>query len=96
MPELTPSRIAAGTYPSLLRHYQTLGLFNFAIAHAQLPDDLVYQVVRSVFENQEEMMEAHAAAAETIPANFERNWFLPLHPGAIRYYRQIGRAGQTD
>jgi TRAP-type uncharacterized transport system substrate-binding protein len=21
---------------------------------------------------------------------------LPLHPGAIRYYRQIGRAGQTD
>jgi len=96
MPELTPSRIAAGTYPSLLRHYQTLGLFNFAIAHAQLPDDLVYQVVRAVFENQEEMMEAHAAAAETIPANFERNSFLPLHPGAIRYYRQIGRAGQTD
>jgi len=96
MPELTPSRIPAGTYPSLLRHYQTLGLFNFAVAHAQLPDDLVYHVVRAVFENQEEMMEAHAAAAETVPANFERNSFLPLHPGAIRYYRQIGRAGQTD
>src|SRR5438067_9078646 len=30
MPELTPSRIPAGTYPSLLRHYQTLGLYNFA------------------------------------------------------------------
>jgi uncharacterized protein len=42
------------------------------------------------------MMEANAAAAETIPANIERNSFLPLHPGAIRYYRQIGRAGQTD
>jgi uncharacterized protein len=96
MPELTPSRIPAGTYPSLLRSYQTLGLFNFAIAHAQLPDDLVYHVVRAVFENQEEMMEANAAAAETIPANIERNSFLPLHPGAIRYYRQIGRAGQTD
>jgi uncharacterized protein len=96
MPELTPSRIPAGTYPSLLRHYQTLGLFNFAVAHAQLPDDLVYHVVRAVFENQEEMMEANAAAAETIPGNIERNSFLPLHPGAIRYYRQIGRAGQTD
>jgi uncharacterized protein len=96
MPELTPSRIPAGTYPSLLRHYQTLGLYNFVVAHADLPDDLVYNVVRTVFENHEEMMEAHAAAAATVPANIDRNSFLPLHPGAIRYYRQIGKAGQTD
>jgi TRAP transporter TAXI family solute receptor len=96
MPELTPSRIPAGTYPSLLRHYQTLGLYNFAVAHAELPDDLVYNVVRAVFENHEEMMEAHAAAAATVPVNVDRNSFLPLHPGAIRYYRQIGKAGQTD
>jgi uncharacterized protein len=96
MPELTPSRIPAGTYPSLLRPYQTLGLYNFAVAHAELPDDLVYNVVRAVFENHEEMMEAHAAAAATVPANVDRNSFLPLHPGAIRYYRQVGKAGQTD
>ncbi len=96
MPELAPSRIPAGTYPSLLRHYETLGLYNFAVAHEQLPEDLVYQVVKAVFENHEEMMEVHAAAAATIPANIDRNSFLPLHPGAIRYYRQIGRAGQSD
>lgn len=96
MPELTSSRIPAGTYPTLLRHYQTVGLYNFAVAHADLPNDLVYQVVKTVFENHEQMMEVHAAAADTIPANIERNNFLPLHPGAIRYYRQIGRAGQTD
>jgi TRAP transporter TAXI family solute receptor len=96
MPELTPSRVPAGTYPSLLRHYETVGLYNFAVAHAELPDDLVYNIVRVVFEKHEEMMEVHAAAAATVPANLERNTFLPLHPGAIRYYRQIGRAGQTD
>ena len=96
MPELTQSRVPAGTYPSLLRHYQTVGLYNFAVAHAELPDDLVYNIVRVVFEKNEEMMEVHAAAAATVPANVERNTFLPLHPGAIRYYRQIGRAGQTD
>jgi uncharacterized protein len=96
MPELTPSRVPAGTYPSLLRHYQTLGLYNFAVAHADLPNDLVYQIVRVVFEKHEEMMEVHAAAAATVPANLDRNTFLPLHPGAIRYYRQIGRAGQSD
>jgi hypothetical protein len=43
-----------------------------------------------------EMIEAHPAAAETVPANLDRNTFIPLHPGAIRYYRQIGKAGQTD
>jgi TRAP transporter TAXI family solute receptor len=96
MPELTPSRVPAGTYPSLLRHYQTLGLYNFAVAHADLPNDLVYNIVRIVFEKHEEMTEVHAAAAATDPGNLERNTFLPLHPGAIRYYRQIGRAGQTD
>ena len=32
MPELAPSVVAAGTYPSLLRHYQTVGMFNFAVA----------------------------------------------------------------
>ena len=96
MPELTSSRVSAGTYPSLLRHYQTVGLYNFAVAHAELPDDLVYNIVRVVFEKHEEMMEVHAAAAATVPTNVERNTFLPLHPGAIRYYRQIGRAGQTD
>jgi TRAP transporter TAXI family solute receptor len=96
MPELTSSRVSAGSYPSLLRHYQTVGLYNFAVAHAELPDDLVYNIVRVVFEKHEEMMEVHAAAAATVPANVERNTFLPLHPGAIRYYSQIGRAGQTD
>jgi TRAP transporter TAXI family solute receptor len=96
MPELTPSLIPAGSYPSLLRQYQTLGLYNFAVAHADLSDSLVYNAVRAVFENHEEMMEAHAAAAATVPGNMERNSFLPLHPGAIRYYRQIGKAGQTD
>jgi TRAP transporter TAXI family solute receptor len=96
MPELTPSRVPAGTYPSLLRDYQTLGLYNFAVAHADLPNDLVYNIVRIVFEKHEEMMEVHASAAATVPANMERNTFLPLHPGAIRYFRQVGRAGQSD
>src|SRR5262249_15003041 len=96
MPELTPSRIPAGTYPSLIRPYQTVGLYNFAVAHADLPDDLVYRVVKTAFDNHERMLEVHAAAAATVPGNITRNSFLPLHPGAIRYYRQIGVAGLSD
>ena len=80
-------------YPSLLRNYETVGLYNFAVAHADLPDDFVYQVVRAVFENQDEMI---LRRRKQFPSNLDRNSFIPLHPGAIRYYRQIWKAGQTD
>jgi TRAP transporter TAXI family solute receptor len=90
IPEITPSAIEAGTYRSLIKDYQTVGLYNFAVAHKDLPDDLVYRIVRAVFENQKDLAKAHPAAKQTIPSNIDRNTFLPIHPGALRYYREIG------
>jgi uncharacterized protein len=90
LPELSPSTVPAGTYDSLARDYQTIGLFNFAVAHKDLPDDLVYKVVKAVFDNREELVKAQSSAKETVPANIGRDTILPLHPGAERYYREIG------
>jgi uncharacterized protein len=45
-----------------------------------------------VFEHQQELISAHPAGKETVPANLDRDTFLPLHPGAARYYREIGVA----
>jgi TRAP transporter TAXI family solute receptor len=86
IPELTASVIPAGTYPSLQRGYETVGLYNIAVAHRDLPPDLVYEIVRAVFDSQAALMEAHPAAAATVPANFIHNTVLPWHPGALRYY----------
>lgn len=93
MPELTASLIPPGTYPSLNRGYQTVGLFNFAVAHKDLPVDLVYRIVDAVFGNHEEMLEIHPAAAATIASNFARNSLLPYHDGAIRYYGNTSASG---
>jgi uncharacterized protein len=93
MPELNASTVAAGSYPGLRTHYATVGLFNFAVAHKDLPDDLVYAIVDAVFANQEVLIEAHPAAAETTPANLSRNSFLPFHPGAARWYHNKSAAG---
>ena len=90
MPELTPSTITAGTYSSLNKDYQTVGLYNFAIGRADLPDDLVYQLVKAVFENQPSLVKAASAASETLPKNVVKDTFMPFHPGAVRYYREIG------
>jgi uncharacterized protein len=86
VPELSASVIPAGTYPSLGSSYETVGIYNLAVAHRDLPADLVYQIVRIVFDFHAEMMEAHPAAAATVPANFVQNTLLPWHPGAARYY----------
>ena len=86
MPELTPSTIPAGTYPSLLKRYDTVGLYNFAIVHNDLPSGLVYQIVDAVYAHHDELVANHPAAAATIPANFVHNTFLPYHSGATRYY----------
>jgi TRAP-type uncharacterized transport system substrate-binding protein len=43
-----------------------------------------------VFENQSRLVKAHPAASETLPQNAVKNTFLPFHPGAIKYYREIG------
>ena len=85
--------VAAGTYPSLLRHYQTVGLFNFAVAHSSLPDDLINAIVDAVFACHEELVAAHPAAAETVSGNFTRNTFLPFHGGAAQWYHHKSGTG---
>jgi TRAP transporter TAXI family solute receptor len=93
IPELGSSVVPAGAYPSLARNYQTVGLYNFAVAHRALPDDLVSAIVESVFTNNDEMMQIHNAAASTVPANFTRNTILPFHGGAVRWYQNNSASG---
>ncbi len=90
MPEFSPSKVAAGTYHSLDKDYVTVGMYNFAIGRADLPDDLVYQLVKTVFENRPRLVKATSTASDTLPQNVVKDTFLPFHPGAIRYYREVG------
>src|SRR5262249_8728071 len=51
LPEITPSTIAAGTYRSLVKDYPTIGLYNFAVAHKDLSEDLTYRIVKAAFDH---------------------------------------------
>jgi TRAP transporter TAXI family solute receptor len=90
MPELSPSKISTKVYASLDRDYETLGVFNFAVGRDDLPDDLAYRLVKAIFENRAEIVRSHPSARETVPGNVDKDTFLPFHPGAVRYYREIG------
>jgi TRAP transporter TAXI family solute receptor len=90
MPELSDAVIPKGTYRTLTEDQATVGVFNFAIAHKDVPADIVYGIVKAVMENNPRMVQGHAAAKETLPENVSKNTFLPFHPGAVRYFEEKG------
>jgi uncharacterized protein len=51
---------------------------------------LVYQLVKAVFDNRPRLVKAASVASDTLPQNVVKDTFLPLHPGALRYYREVG------
>ena len=92
MPELSDSTIPKGIYKSQTEDHKTVGVFNFGIAHKDVPESLVYAVTKAVLENNAQMVKGHAAAKETVIGAWDRNTFLPFHPGAIRYFKEKGIA----
>lgn len=82
--------IPGDLYPSMTGDQQSVSMWNFAVASADLPESFVYEVVATVMENNDRMLEIHSAAAETLPENFDKNTFLPWHPGAVRWFEENG------
>jgi TRAP transporter TAXI family solute receptor len=69
----------------------TFGVRATLVTTAETPDDVVYLVVRSVFENLEQFEGLHPALAHLDRREMARAALTaPLHPGAERYYREAG------
>jgi len=52
----------------------------------------VFELVKAVMTQNARMVQATAAARESVPANWNKNTFLPFHPGAARWFRENGFA----
>ena len=89
-PEVAPYTIAAGTYSGQDTDDNTVAMWNFAVAHRDMPESLAYEITRLVMENNDRMVQIHAAARATLPENWDNNSFLPFHPGAVRYFEEQG------
>lgn len=89
-PEVSPFTIPAGTYTIQTEDQNSVAMWNFAIARADMPESLAYEITKLVMENNDRMLQIHAAAAATLPENVVNNGFLPFHPGAVRYFEEKG------
>ena len=90
-PEVSAFTIPAGTYSAQAEDQLSVAMWNYAIARADMPETLAYEVTRLVLENNDRMRQIHAAAAATLIENaVPNNGFLPFHPGAVRYLTEQG------
>lgn len=62
------------------------------IANASVDDDIAYQVTKVIIENAPKLKESHGAWARFDPAAAmtPEKTGIPLHPGAVRYYKEAG------
>lgn len=82
--------IPAGTYSGQDTPISTAAVQNFLVTRADANDDLVYEMTKAMFENLPEMAAAQAAARSIKLEDAAKGSPVPLHPGAVRYYKERG------
>jgi TRAP transporter TAXI family solute receptor len=82
--------IPANTYEGQTANVATVAIENFLVTHEGVPTDVVYKMTKSLYENLDQMVAAHAAAKAIKREDGPKHMPLPLHPGAEKYYREVG------
>jgi len=89
-PPYAVNTIPANTYSGQDKDVSTASVINYLIVRPDLDEELVYQMTKRLFENLDQLAAAHSAArmikldASTIVSP------TPIHPGALRYYKEKG------
>jgi TRAP transporter TAXI family solute receptor len=82
--------IPAGTYDGQTEPVPTAAVVNFFVTHEGVPEETVYLMTKLLFENLPELVAAHRAAAAISVDTALNGMPIPLHPGAERYFREVG------
>jgi TRAP transporter TAXI family solute receptor len=89
-PPFVPVFIPANTYTGQDKDVPTAAVVNYLVTSSAVSDDLAYQMTRLVFESLPELANSHAAGKEIKLETAASGSPVPLHPGAIRYYKEKG------
>ncbi|MGY3498668.1 TAXI family TRAP transporter solute-binding subunit [Bradyrhizobium sp. USDA 4502] len=82
--------IPANTYTGQDKDVPTAAVVNYLVTSSAVSDDLAYQMTKLVYESLPELANAHAAGKEIKLEAAATGSPVPLHPGAIRYYKEKG------
>ncbi|SBS35615.1 hypothetical protein MAQ5080_03223 [Marinomonas aquimarina] len=86
----TRFEIPANTYPGQTEAIQTMAQPNFLAVNADLSEEDVYQLTKTIYENLPFLNGIHKATKAMSLEKAIDGLPVPLHPGAARYYQEAG------
>jgi TRAP transporter TAXI family solute receptor len=89
----TPAKIPAGSYKNQANNDKDLvtnGLWSQLTARADLSEDVVYKITKALWENIDEMHQTAVTLRSVRKDDPIKAGNVPLHPGAMKYYKEIG------
>jgi TRAP transporter TAXI family solute receptor len=83
--------IPAKTYPGQDRDNRISVVQNILVADAKMAEQTAYDIVKTLFENRGEIALVHGEAkAIALDTQNNKNTVIPWHPGAEKYFKEIG------
>ncbi len=83
--------VPANLYAGITQDVQTVGIKSTLITSAKMDDELVYNLIKEIYENHDDIKGDHKALeVVTLEEALQGLPPVPLHAGAIKYYEEIG------
>ncbi len=91
-PYYAKATIAISNYPGAQndKDVQTFGVKATFVTSAKVPDEVVYAITKEVFDNFDDFKKLHPAYATLTKENMLEGLSAPIHPGAMKYYKEAG------
>jgi TRAP transporter TAXI family solute receptor len=84
------SSIPAGTYNGVDHDTPTPAVMAMWVCDADLPEDLIYRITKTFWENVEEMHKVHSKCKLFTLDTATAGASVPVHPGAAKFYKEAG------
>jgi TRAP transporter TAXI family solute receptor len=83
--------IPGGLYANNPNPTKTYGVLATLVTSSKVDNDVVYHLVKAVFDNFDDFKKLHPAFASLDPKHMVKDGLsAPLHPGAVKYYKEKG------
>jgi len=89
-PAYQPAAIPAKTYEGQDADVPSIAIQNFLVTHEGVPEDTVYKMTKSLYDNLDTLVASHNAAKEIKRDMAIKSLPVPLHPGAAKYFKEVG------
>lgn len=86
-----PYVITKQTYSGMTKNNNVAAVANLLVVNASMPDDEAYKIVKTVFDNQLELVRSHAEYRNVkLDAQKDNATPVQYHPGALKYFKEKG------